>query len=630
MTFALAILLSALAISNSDRMAMADRLFNRGDYAQAKKEYLALESEVGLDRAAILYRLVAAGKAMKEAAFVREKGAQFLQEFPGHEKENHVRFLRALMGTDEEKLHELKELDRDGVPNDIRAGALCIMGTQLNDESMLERSVKLDPSGSYTSYAKSTRATKLMKSADPADHRRAVELFLELVYGPDKQLAKEALYAATYITYNDGRYQDAERLATRFINAYPHDSRQKAVRNMLAMSEYRLGRYIAALEQCTDDHDEWQLLVRASVQERLGHRAEARAAAEQALNEFPNGECRSMLKMILARLEFADASSTDDVEATLMAARKTVELTQTPADRIRLAWALEKAGKRDEAEVEYGNIARDYPNTETAADALYRRAMSLLRRQQWSLADIALDEALATGKLAGERIASAQYWRGIAASRLGHMQEAVALLKKAMEGSISLDERREARLVIADFDFNEGRREDAIAEYRELIKEGAVVRMSAAKTLAVGKLLSGDEARICANALTKNEAPEWRQAGYALLGDLEMAEENLTAAAYAYQKCMDEPCTTEVIPHVSLVLGQHLVREGNAAEAEKVLKRAVELNAKDNEARAAAYLGLAEAALLKDDLETAQGYATVVTTLFETTASAAKAKEILK
>lgn len=630
MTLSLAILAAALSVSATDRMAMADRLFNRGDYAAAKTEYLAIEDAPGVDRAAILYRLVAAGKSLNESAFVREKAAKFLKEYPGHEKENQVRFLRALVGTDTEKIAELRDLDRDGVPNDIRAGALCILGTMLNDDSLFERSIKLDPSGSYTAYAKSSRASKLMKSKSPLERRQAVSLFMDLVYGKDPKLAKESLYAATYLSYSDGRYREADSLAKRFLKAYPKDSRVKAVRSILAMSEYRLGRYVAALDFCTDDTDEWQLLVKASAHERLGHRAESRAAAEKALAAFPNGECRTMLEMIVSRLDFADAADAKDPEKILNAARRASELSKTAADRIRLAWALENAGNQQEAEEEYGLIARDFPDSETAADALYRRAMSLLRREQWSLADIALDEALASGKLAKDRESAAAYWRGIAASRLGHTQEAVEMLKRALSGSISLDERREARLIIADNDFNEGRHDEAVAAYAELVREGALVRMSAAKILAVGNVLGGDEARACARALIANDSPEWRQAGYALLGDIEWKAENLTAAAYAYQKCLDEPCITDPVQHVSLAYGQYLVREGNAADAEKVLKKAVEFNSKDPEMRAAAYLGLARAAQLKGDDESAKGYATVLTTLFESTKAAEEAKEILQ
>lgn len=626
-------LAAALAIAPSDRMAMADRLFNRGDYVSARKEYVALENEKSLDRAqraALLYRLIAIGKAQKDDAFVRAKGTAFLNEFPGHEKETQVRFFRALAGNDTEKIAELRDLDRDDVPKDIRAGALCILGTQLNDDSLLDRSIKLDPRGGYTAYAKSTRATKLMKSTDPADRRRAVELFNDLIYGKDPELSKEALYAATYMSYSDGKYSEADSLAKRFLQKYPADTRVRAVRSILAMSNYRLGRYVAALDFCTDDNDEWQLLVQASAHERLGHRVEARKAAERGLTLFPKGECRAMLELTRAHLDFADAADRQDKKGALEAARRAAEISKSSADRLRVAWALENNGEFTEAEEEYSLLARDFPNTEISADALYRRAMSLLRREQWSAAEISLDEAIASGKLASERQSSAYYWRGIAANKLGHVQESVDLLRKALAGSLSLNERREARLVIADADYNDGRREEAVSAYAELVREGALERMSAAKTLAVGKLLPEEEARLCAKALIENKSPEWRQAGYAFLGDLEWAAENFTAAAYAYQQCLDEPCQSEVISHVSLVLGRYFVREGNVLDGEKTLRRAVELNSDNNEARASAYIGLAQAALLRDDTEAAKYYATVVETLYGATQAAAEAKEILK
>ena len=87
---------------------------------------------------------------------------------------------------------------------------------------------------------------------------------------------------------------------------------------------------------------------------------------------------------------------------------------------------------------------------------------------------------------------------------------------------------------------------------------------------------------------------------------------------------------TEPLSRASLRLGLSLVREDDLAEATRVLKRAVELNAKDAESRAAAYLGLAEVALRRGDEKGAKGYATVIVTLFEKSASAARAKEILK
>ena len=107
-------------------------------------------------------------------------------------------------------------------------------------------------------------------------------------------------------------------------------------------------------------------------------------------------------------------------------------------------------------------------------------------------------------------------------------------------------------------------------------------------------------------------------------------EGNFVAAGDAYEKCLAEDCATEAAASAAVKLGGYLLRDGRLREAETAYKRAVELNASDDEARAAAYLGLAKVARAKDDDDAARGYATVVSTLFEKSASAAEAKEMMK
>ena len=53
------LLFAALVVAPADRLSMADRLFGRGDFAAAKREYLALKGVSGVDEADVLYRLVA-------------------------------------------------------------------------------------------------------------------------------------------------------------------------------------------------------------------------------------------------------------------------------------------------------------------------------------------------------------------------------------------------------------------------------------------------------------------------------------------------------------------------------------------------------------------------------------------
>jgi tetratricopeptide (TPR) repeat protein len=203
-------------------------------------------------------------------------------------------------------------------------------------------------------------------------------------------------------------------------------------------------------------------------------------------------------------------------------------------------------------------------------------------------------------------------------------------LREALKKGLSLDQSREARLITADCDWAGGRTNEAKAVYAELVREGAVSRMSAAKTLAVGKLLGGEEARICARRLTAGDSAEWRQAGYALLGATEEKSGAYAAAIEAYRRCAAEPCRTEDLPRAVARLGALEAAAGEFDAARETLSRAVRLNEHDVEARAQSYLHLAEVAVRQNRIRDARAYATVVTTLFDKTPFAAGAEEILK
>ena len=632
MTVAAAAFAAALAVAPSDRLAMADRLFNRGEYAAAREEYLALKGEASVDAAELGYRLTATARALKDYASTRKAADAFLAAYPAHRLADSVRLMKAMSGTDAEKKSELPLLDRDDVAPSVRAEAIVRLAQLTGDAELFARARRIDPKGRFSSYARLMHAVRLHEGGGAKERRESVQELMELVYGGDAQYARDALYLAASYSYEEARYGECATLLKRYAQKYPGDAREGEVRRMLALSDLMDGKYASAIAFCTDDADETLVYVKATANDRLGRRSEAVAFAGRYLDAFPQGKNRTAMELLLARAEFDEAARTNGVALAVAAGKRVVALSQgkNAADRLRLAWAYEKSGEVDRADAEYAAVARDFPKSESAADALYRRAMSQLRREKWAAAELSLAESLSSGRLAADRASLAWYWRGISSVRSGHSAEGVRFLKKALEGGLPLDESREARLLIADDDFNAGRRDAAVKAYGELVRQGALERMSAAKTLAVGKMLSGEDAKACAMALAKNESAEWRQAGWALMGDVAEAEGNYVAAGDAYAKSLAEKCSTEAAAVASVKLGGYLLRDGRPREAEAAYKRAVELNASNDEARAAAYLGLAKAAAARADEEAARGYATVVTTLFERTSSAAEAREMLK
>ena len=632
-----ALVLAVFTVLPADRMAMADRQFDRGHYADAKAEYLAVRGAEGIAEDELLYRLAECDRALGDKASAREFFAELLKKYPLSRHADRARLQKALASEGAARLDELKLLDRDNVAKDVRAAALYHYGSEANDAAALAKCLKLDPKGRYAVYARFRHASLTIDSDDAAVRRTAIAELMEIHYGPDTALGREALYLAANRSYAEKRYGEASSLFKRYMKVYPDDARLEAARSMAAWSAYMTGKYADAITMCGEGATDDTAYLLAAAHYATGDAAKARPLFQAYLERFPHGKYRSAVELPLARMEFDDAEKSDNAAKIIEAARRSAALSKSAVDRLRLAWALEKGGLAEEARAEYARLAIDFPKTEEAAEALFREAMMELRAHKWSSAELLLAEALATGK-GLKRKAESLYWRGIAASRLGHDAEAGAFLDEALQLGLSLDESREARLVLADFDFKAGRLKEAKAAYAQLVREGACERMSAAKMRNVGQFLltcpagedATEEAKMCARALAANGgSAEWRQAGYSLLGLAEEAAGEYSGAIESYRKAMAEPIRTEDSARVVLSLGQLLSKTDAHGEADAYLKEAVQLNARDNARRAEAYLWLAKNCEAMTDYRGAVAYATIVVTLFDDRAAAAEAQKIL-
>jgi len=621
------LLMLAIAVLPSDRMAMADRLFNKGSYEDAAKEYRAIVGKPGVAADEILFRLAECDRASGKNAAALKSYAELYTKYPDSKHAARARFLFA-MGQQGVARHKLLiELDSDRIDTDIRAAALYHLGSETADTEMLAKCVKIDPKGRYATYANLKYGTLLNGSKDPADRRKGVEVLLGIAFGKGP-LADEALYLAAIQSYRDKKYGEAGSLFRRYRKSYPKGEHLDEVRSMAAWCDFMEGRYADAAAACGEGDTDDLAYIRAACAYSTGENEKALALFRKYLEDYPKGRYRLDAELPIARIEFDTAQKTNDVAKTIESAKRGYMLSKLASDQLRLAWAYEKAGKPEEAVAEYERLAKSFAGSEEAAEAMYRKAMIDARNDRWSAAELALAEAMATGKL-GKRKAEAMYWRGVAAMKLGHEVEGTGFLEQAVNAGLGLDESREARLMVADYDFRSGRIEQAKKEYAELVREGACERMSASRILAVGKLMEGELAETCAKALVKGDAPEWRQAGWALKGACEEKRGVYAAAIDSYRKCLAEPAQTESASKASLSLGKLEFRAGEHDKAEQTLKKSIALNESDSLARAEAYVTLARNAGAKGDWPSAVAYATVVTSLFDDPKLCGEAQKII-
>jgi tetratricopeptide (TPR) repeat protein len=624
-----ALVLAAIAVAPADRLSMADRLFNRGAYEDALAEYQALRGENVLPYDDLLYRLAECDRALGRNAAARASYGELLANYPASRHADRARLMCALAGTDDEKRSELRVLDSDRVAADIRSAALYHLGVLNSDVEAFERCVTVSPKGRYAPYAKLRRASLLAASKDAQQRRQAVRLLLEIAFGGEGEFSEEALFLAATTSYGEKRYGETATLLRRYMKQYKAGKHIREAVAICAWCEYLNGKYADAITLCGAGDTEDTAFLLAAATHASGDMAKSKPLFEAYIEKYPQGRYRRDVELPLARLGFAEAEKSGDSAMALECARRAAAISGTASDRLRVAWACEKCGDVEGAEREYVAVAADFPGTSEAAEAMFRKALADLREERWSAAELSLAEALG-GSLEDRRRAEALYWRGIAAIRMGHEEEGVEHLRSAIEKGLNLDQSREARLLIADCDYNAGRRDEAKQAYSRLIKEGAAARMSAAKTLAVGKLLfPGEEALICAAALVKIDSPEWRQAGFALRGAVEEDAKSYAAAIESYRRCLAENCKTEDLPRAAARLGALEAANGEWDAAGKTLARAVELNSENVEVRAECYLHLAEVAVAKGNVKDARAYATVVVTLFESSPFAKGAADIL-
>lgn len=628
------------AVTPGDRMAMADRLFDKGVFDKARAEYAALRGAAGVAEDELLYRLAECERSLGNLDAARSGYGELLRRFPMARRAPRARLMKALCASDaQERNAELRLLDSDSVPAAIRAVALYHLGVAENDAALLERSVRLDPKGHYAPYAKFHHASIVATSPDPAVRRQAITDLNDIIYASDPVLAREAHYTAALRCYSEKQYGLASSLFRRYMKRYPGDERMESARVMAAWSDYMRGAYADSAALCADAASDDAAYLTAMCAYATGERAAAHAALAKYLDDYPEGRYRASAELAKARLDFDAAGKDGDNARIVEAAKRSAALSGSPGDLLRLAWAYEKSSLENEAVAVYSRVAKDFPESEDAALALFRKALIDIRASRWSAAELSLAEMLEGGKALARR-AEAFYWRGVAAFMLEHESEGAEYLRKAIDGGLSLDQDREARLLLADWDCKEERADAARTAYVRLIRDGAAKRMTASKLRQVGNFLIStgadaealDAAVACGKALVEAaDSAEWRQAGYILQGQAEETAGHYTAALAAYREAFDgNKVRTSDAKEAMLALGILEAKHGDAERAQATLREAVALNADDNARRARAYLWLARNAQARGDTESAAGYATVVATLFDDPALVKEAERIVE
>lgn len=579
---------SALALAPSDRLQLADKMFAKGMYADAAAEYGALKGERTVSPDDIAFRIAECDR---------------------------------LLGREKEALAAYDALILRDIPASMRAVAIYRLACARNDASMFLKCEQADPKGKYASFSRLKRALLLARSDKAAERREATGIFLDLSLSSEKSVAEEALYAAATLAYGDRRWNEAAILFGRLRRLSLESARAKAAVVPYAWSSFLAGRYTECMSACGESREDDLFYLRAASMIALDRKEQGLAELDRYLEVHPKGRYRASAELPVQRARFDAAVKKGDISAAVQAA-KLAAAAGAASDALRLAWAHEKSGALDEARTEYRRIAARWPDDPAAGEALFANALADLRAGNWNAGDLALEEVL---KRFSDfpRKNEALYWKGVAAMRLGHDVEGASRLEEALAIGLTLDQTREANLLIADFEARSGKTSEASRRYSKLVLTGAADRMAAAHLAAVVKLLAAHsqwEAVLKgAQALSnRSRDPAFMQIAAAREGQAFEGLSRSDEAIAAYRRAMSVKAETEEGSMAALNLGLLEFRKGEFDAAEKTLADAIARNSGGNgiKARAKAYRALADVCRAKGDSLKAKGYETVLKELF--------------
>ena len=95
----------AIAVLPSDRLAMADRLFNRGRYADAEAEYRALVGAKSVAADEIMFRLAECDRVAGRNEEARRGYAELFNRYPDSRHASRSRFMYAMGAKGAERTH---------------------------------------------------------------------------------------------------------------------------------------------------------------------------------------------------------------------------------------------------------------------------------------------------------------------------------------------------------------------------------------------------------------------------------------------------------------------------------------------------------------------------------------------
>ena len=216
------------AMETQDRLQFADGLLRRDMYELAAKEYLALSVNTNSpNREAILFRLGECYRKLKRKDDAVKTYQRIITEYPKSDQVPRAKLQQTLLYKDSEREEDrqkavqlFESLATPSTPLETRGAALYHLGgtlEQLNRPQeatkRYEQIIQTLPNTDFSLFARLRLAYILSRSSAQEEQRRAMGLYLDLIYkAKNSEVAEEACYFAAQFALQNKRYEESANL----------------------------------------------------------------------------------------------------------------------------------------------------------------------------------------------------------------------------------------------------------------------------------------------------------------------------------------------------------------------------------------------------------------------------------
>ena len=663
---------------SSDRMQFADGLYVRGMYDLAVKEYLLVirDEPAGVPLDTALFRAGECNRQLGRREMAERYYKRILTDFPQSPHRFLAEFRRAELfvtaGQYLDGANLLRALLDAGPPDDVAASAEYFLGTSLDKlgqageaERRLKTVIDKHPTSPFYGYACQALADLGQRAGKPAAEVR--ELYRLAAERPATPRAgAEALFQWAEHAFKAGDFEESAKAYEQLLEKYPGDRRVPEARLQIAWAFLQSGKNAAALKLADErvaageeaGREDW-LYIKANALRQLQRADLALAAYDELARQFPGGARQPAAAYEKALIAFrrgqhekvieqlAGPSPSAAVEedrgwllaesyAALNRPAEALERFQSLAEKFpesdRAAQALyrqaelqQAAGDFEAAAAACRKIAEKYPRHPLVPDALFTAGYAHARLDRH---DEALrDWTALLDKYPDYRQADvALYQVAVAQIRLGKEADALRTLEKLLKEYAKTDRAVDALVALSILHEQAGKLDKAEEAVRDALARKPLEAELPRLKYRLATLLQkqGREDESAALLQTLLDTPVRRDMPPAMLewlADLQLRREAPADALKAAQALVDQAGTPEWKQ-----IGWYWV--GRSREAAGEQDRALEAYARalDQDART---LEAAEAALRLGDLRLATGDAALAETAYQAAAERATDPEAM-